>query len=143
MTLAGSIKTSLASNWALTGDLASTKVHFADSGWFDSNYASYPQIVVTQMVEPIGGYYSSSLHLHPRFVVNCWLQIPRGANGTVESQYIEDMRYEVVRIINENRTMLGTNTIIIPRDAGIPRHELSMEPRILRFEIGLLGAQTK
>jgi len=143
MTLAGSIKTVLYDNWSLTGNLAQAKVHFADSGWFAGSVAYKPQVVVSDIAEPIGGYFGGSLHLYPRYVVNCWLQIPRGAQGTLEAEYIENMRYEVLDIIRDNKTSIGDFVVIVPSDAGTPRHELTGTPRILRYEITLVGAHTK
>jgi hypothetical protein len=141
VTLCGSIRTLLYSNWNLTDDLEKDKIRFADVGWYETSYAK-PQIVVTQGNEPVQHVFGDSLQTYPRFYVNLWLQIPRGANGTAETQQIEDMRYEVNRIINVNRTGIS-NLTLIPLDVGVPRHEWNQTPRILRFEITILGAQTK
>ncbi len=143
MTLAGSIKTVLYDNWNLSGDLAKAKIRFSETGWFDATYASYPQIVVSELAEPIGGYYGGSYQTYPRFLVNLWLQIPRGAKGTAEAQNIEDMRYEVLEIIQSKKNDVATFRPLVPIDVGTPRHELDRDPRMLRYEITLLGAHTK
>jgi hypothetical protein len=143
VTLAGSIKAALSSEWALTGDLAKTEIRFADSGWFDREYASDPQVVVSELAEPIGRFFGTIMHSYPRYLVNCWLPIPQGNNGTAEAQQIEDMRYEVTRIVWAKRADISPLTMIVPQDHGIPRHELDGTPRILRYEITLIGVQDK
>jgi hypothetical protein len=74
--------------------------------------------------------------------VNLWLQIPQGANGTAETQQIDDMRYEVVRIIKD-QTQGITGLALTPLNEGIPHHEWDSTPRFLRFEVTLIGAQQK
>lgn len=84
-----------------------------------------------------------SMHSYPRYVVNCWVPIPRGNVGTAESQLAEDMRYETCRIILSQRSNIADFQPIVPVDMGVPRHELNGEPRVLRYEITLIGAHDK
>ena len=148
MTLAGSIRSSLSTNWALTGNLAKGSIVFAQKSWYDYEAASQPQITVSPLVETVGGYYSNtngsfSTQNYAQFVVNCWLAIPRGAVGTAEAQMIEDMRFEVCRIILAERNSIADFKPIVPTDYGVPLHENENQPRILRYEITLLGAHEK
>jgi hypothetical protein len=61
----------------------------------------------------------------------------------VEAVLIEDMRFEVTRIIVAKRNDIASFSPIVPVDNGVPHHELNAEPRILRYEITLLGAHDK
>lgn len=147
MTTAGSISAALYSNWSLTGIGTKTLIHFGSAGWYESNYPQ-PQISVSNLAEPKGRFFldaggSLLIHSYPRYVVNCWVPIPRGAEGTAEVQLIEDMRYEVARIIVNQRNSIGDLSPIVPDDLGFPRHELDKEPRCLRYELTLIGAHNK
>jgi hypothetical protein len=73
-------------------------------------------------------------------VVNCWVPIPPGEAGTDEAELIEAMRYEVSRVVLANRNSIADLEPIVPKDEGVARHELNGQPRLLRYEITLLGA---
>ena len=146
-TLAGSISSTLYNNWALTGIGTKTLIRFGSLGWYENNYPQ-TQVTVTDLTEPKGKFFldpsgSLIIHSYPRYIVNCWVPIPRGTNGTAEIQLAEDMRYEVSRIILANRNSIGDFSPIVPEDLGIPHHELDKEPRCLRYEITLNGAHNK
>ena len=148
MTLAGSILNCLSDNWELTGDGAKEKLHFSEKDWFDTSVPNKSQVSVSLLVERIGKFLSNeggtlTLHSYPQFLVNCWVPIPRGAKGTAEAQLIEDMRYEVTRIITANRNSIADFSPIVPMDQGTPLHEVNKEPRVLRYEITLMGAHDK
>ena len=142
MTLAGSLSTLLSDNWALTGDLATSKIHFS-TAWYDSSYVK-PQVTVTHLSSPVGGFFGTvNLVLHSRFVVNCWLQIPRGSPGATEKTQIEDIREEVLRIVNAKRHDINSFANVVPLDEGVPHHELDQTPRNLRYEITVFGVENK
>ena len=133
----------LASEWALLWRFAADQIRFSEARWFDREHAGHPQVVVSEFAEPITRYFGTYMHSYPRYLVNCWLPIPSGPNGTAEAQLIEDMRYEVSRIVWTKRADISPLTMIVPQDHGVPRHELDGTPRILRYEITLIGAQSK
>lgn len=149
MTLCGSISQKLFSEWSLTGAGTKSAIAFGTlKDWFDPAYAHTPQITVSDLTEPNGRYFAQPngtllMHSYPRYVVNCWVPIPRGNVGTAESQLAEDMRYEACRIILSQRSNIANFQPIVPVDMGVPRHELNGEPRVLRYEITLIGAHDK
>jgi hypothetical protein len=147
-TLTGSISSTLYNNWNLTGIGTKTLIRFGSLGWYENNYPIQPQVTVSNLAEPKGRYFlnpggSLLIHSYPRYVVNCWVPIPRGANGTAEVQLAEDMRYEVARIIVVQRNSIGDLSPVVPDDLGVPHHELDKEPRCLRYELTLIGAHNK
>ncbi len=83
------------------------------------------------------------MHSYPRYIVNCWVPIPRGDCGTAYAQLAEDMRYEVARIIVACRNSIGDLAPIVPENLGVARHELDREPRCLRYELTLIGAHNR
>ena len=130
MTQAGSIKARLESQWNLSGDLATSKLHF-DEGWYDGKVAK-PQLTVTELVRPPGHFFGSITVYHPRHLINCWIRIPMGAIGETEYGWMEDMVEEIHRILDR-----GTFTpfgILVPED-GRALHELDSTPRMLRYEV--------
>lgn len=146
-TLAGSISSTLYNNWALTGIGTKTLIRFGSTGWYENRYPQ-AQVTVSNLAEPHGKFFLDSsgsliIHSYPRYTVNCWVPIPRGANGTAEAQLAEDMRYEVARIIVNKRNSIGDLSPVVPDDLGIPHHELDVEPRCLRYEVTLIGAHNK
>ncbi len=147
MTLAGSIRDVLYDDWALTGDLEKANVAFPEKDWYDLDYAGQPQITVTKLAEPMYENYFTSpggtliAHSYPRFVVNCWLHIQEGSDGTTESQQIEDLVNEVFRIILLERDNIADMRPVVPVDSGTFRGKVEpKEPSILRYEITLIGA---
>ena len=149
MTLAGSIAAALYNNWSLSGAGTKTAITFGTlKDWYNPTYASSPQITVSDLTEIENKFFLSNggtlqIHSYPRYVVNCWVPIPRGCIGTSESQLAEDMRYEVCRIICAKRRNIATFNVITPENLGIPLHEVNAEPRILRYEVTLVGAHDK
>ncbi len=148
MTLAGSILSVLNSNWGLTGSLAGSLIVFSGTNWFDSDYLGKPQISVTHILESPIHYFKCDggtllAHASPKFAVNCWVPIPAGSKGTLEAQWVEDMRFEVSRIIIHKRSSVGGFSLITPQDEGIPLHELDETKRLLRYEVTLIGVIDK
>jgi len=142
LTLAGSLSILLQDNWALTENLRKTKIEFG-SGWYNKDNVK-PQVIVSDLSSPVGQFFgTSTVTLHHRFVVNCWLIVPGGATGADEKTSIEDMRREVLRIINANRHGVNSLDIIVPSDEGTPHHELDATPRILRYEVTVFGVETR
>lgn len=128
MTLSGSISAVLAANWSLTGAGTVTAIAFPTKDWYDSQYASKPQITVSHLTDPPSRYFTNpggsvNLHSNPYYVVNIWVPILRGAAGTVEAELIEAMRLEIVRIIAANRSSIADFNPLMPQDNGVPHHE--------------------
>ena len=146
-TLLGSISSTLYSNWNLTGAGTKTLIRFGSTGWYENNYPK-PQITVSNLAEPKGKFFLDSsgsmiIHSYPNYVVNCWVPIPRGGNGTAQAQLADDMRYEVARIIVNKRNSIGDLAPVVPDDLGVAHHELDVEPRMLRYEVTLTGAHNQ
>lgn len=143
MTLAGSLSALLETEWSLTQDLHKSKLYFG-TGWFSRSEIAKPQVVVTELSNPVGQFFgTATATIHKHFVVNCWLRIPAGAPGSTEETNIESMKREVWRIVNANRHGLSDLDIIVPLDEGVPRHELDATPRILRYEVTMFGVETR
>ena len=147
MTLAGSIRDALYNDWSLTGDLDKANIAFPEKDWYDLDYAGQPQITVTKLTEPVHKFFFSTTggtliaHTYPRFVVNCWLHISEGSDGTNESQQIEDLVDEVFRIILAERDNIADLRPVVPVDSGTFRGKVEpKEPSLLRYEITLIGA---
>jgi hypothetical protein len=135
-------------NWGLTGDGAVDKIGFSEKDWFDFALVGQPQITVSHLNDLPGRFLSNPggtllLHSYPKFVVNCWVPIASGAAGTDEAELIEAMRFEVCRIVLANRNGIADFKPIVPVDEGLPLHEITANPRILRYEITLVGAHDK
>lgn len=142
MTLAGSVSALLQENWTLTGDLATAKVRFTE-GWYDKTYEGWPQLTISELVNPVGKFYgSATVDFYPRFLANCWLTVPRGSSGTLEYAYAESMRREVARIVNANRHGIAAFNIVSLEDEGTPHHELDEMPRVLRYEVTIFAVRT-
>lgn len=147
LTLEGSIRAALVSGWSLTGEAEVTKkVVFPTKNWHDSDYLSQPQITVTHLAEGSGKFFTGTadgrllMHTNPLYLVNVWVPIPRGANGDAETVLIEQLRVEVNRVILAAKSSVADFRPLVPKDSGRPLHELDREPRILRYEITLIGA---
>lgn len=109
--------------------------------WYDSKLLT-PQVTVGPLASPVGRFFGTiNLTLHHRFRVNCWLHIPAGADGESEKTTIEDMRKEVLRIVNAKRHSAASFANVVPLDEGTPLHELDQTPRILRYELVLFGVE--
>jgi len=129
-------------SWSLASPISTAEIAFTD-GWYDHTQVT-PQITVSDLSSPVGGFFGTrNLQLFHNFTVNCWLQIPRGADGTLEQTQIESMRAEVLRITNSYRASIVSLPLIVPLDEGTPRHETNQTPRILRYEIVVFGVENK
>jgi len=152
-TVAEAIKDLLEAEWGLGAPIAAANIHF-DVGWIDRQWIGFsdasPQIIVSgPMSSPIrffGRELSSEDGLHMlsrgRYVVNIWLRIMAGSDGDVEEDYMELMREEVVRILNEKGCTVATPTdltYVKPLDYGRGLHELYLTTRVLRFEISFFA----
>lgn len=149
VTVIEAISSLLSTEWNLAAPLAAANLHF-DVGWIDRQWIGFsdssPQIIVSgPIVSPIrffGPRTTASLGHHllsyGRYVVNIWLRIMAGTDGDLEADYMELLRVEVVRILNEKGcTVLvpAALTMVIPLDYGRALHELNQTPRVLRYEI--------
>lgn len=148
MTQAGSILAALQTNWSLTGNAGTANVAFIEREWFDAKYASRPQITVSHLFDPPTRYFKCDggtllMHTNPHYAANVWVPVPVGAVGTAETQLIDDMRLEIARIILSQKNAIGDFSLIVPRDSGVPMHELDKQPRMLRYEVTLIGAIDK
>jgi hypothetical protein len=140
LTLAGSLSALLSSEWSLAGTLAAASVAFS-TDWYNSGLLT-PQVIVTPLASPVGGFFGTvNLTLHHRFRVNCWLQIPAGADGEAEKVTIESMREEVLRIVNAKRHSIASFANMVPLDEGTPLHEMDGTPRILRYEMVVFAVE--
>jgi len=141
VTVAEQVKAKLVASWTLTGPLAKTKIHF-NTEWYDGDVPG-PQISVCplfrpqhDMFGPAPGSTTMSLMSYDRYVVNLWYPIPVGESGHEQTAAIEQIRIEVVRILNAQReTYTLPVSAVIPLDQGNPRHDHDRIPRIIRIEI--------
>lgn len=122
--------------------------------WFDYRTPAMPQVTVSNLTSTEMERYSTAGSLtykyKPIFLVNVWQQIPRGSSGTAELQRVEDMRFEVARLFRTwfsgtaSTNYAGSLTpfaVLLPQDYGVARHEMAAEPRMLRYEITLVGTR--
>jgi len=152
-TIPEEIIASLATNWALLNPLDAGHLHF-DVGWVDRKQLRATnvnaQIIVSGPIASPIRYFGPDVRVLPdtlfpgltlmsfhRYVVNIWVPIPAGDETDTWRDYAEQIRYEVVRILNEERANFTCTKIAfeIPLDEGIARHEIDVHPRILRYEI--------
>jgi len=156
-TIPTGIRNALVANWALAaGPTDVDHINF-DTGWVDRRQLRATNITAQVIVSgPIAGpirYFGPDVVAgvvapglrfltYHRYVVNVWVPIPAGDERLVWDDYAEEIRFEVVRILNELRSGFaaippGCPTIMfeIPLDAGRALHELDATPRILRYEI--------
>ena len=143
-TVAATIIDCLQANWGggitpVVGDII-----WSDE-WFRSrdDVRDMPQVTVTGPVSSrirffgpavTGGVPAAGLHLFSfqHYRVNVWVTIPRGDYTVDESiyyTYAEDMRNEIVRILNEQRCSCYAAPL------GLARHEFNRTPRMIRYEI--------
>jgi len=144
--VAEQIRDMLEENWALTGDLRAHKVEFS-VGWYNAKVPDKHQVTVRHSFDGPVKYFGATadnIHLtimiHARYVVNCWFIIRRGESGDEEEDRIEDMRREVMQILNTKRTCFVPPVgLVIPLDGGRALHEWDRTPRILRYEISVMA----
>jgi len=150
-TIPEEIATSLATNWGLAAPLDAAHLHF-DADWVDRKQLRATnvnaQIIVSGPIASPIRYFGPgvtagvldpglTLMTYHRYVVNIWVPIPAGDERDIWGDYAEQIRLEVIRIINEQRNSFTCAKIkfAIPLDAGRALHELDVTPRILRYEI--------
>lgn len=158
VTIPQGIMNALTANWALvaTTPVGVTRIHF-DVGWVDRKQLRATNITAQVIVsgpiagsiryfgpDVVAGVVAPGLRLltYHRYVVNIWVPIPAGDERTVWDEYAEEIRFEIIRILNEVRSGFaaippGCPVIMfeIPLDAGRALHELDVTARILRYEI--------
>jgi len=150
-TIPEEVSAMLAAQWGLASPIDTAHLHF-DVGWVDQKQLRATninaQIIVSGPVaspmryfgpDVVAGVVAPGLRLlsYQRYVINIWVPIPYGDMRDTWDDYAEQIRFEVIRIINEQRSNFTCAKIMfaIPLDAGVARHELDAVPRILRYEI--------
>jgi hypothetical protein len=151
-TVAATIVDCLQANWGGAVVPAVGDIVFTD-GWYRSreDVRTKPQVTVSGPYDSrnrffgpavVAGVPRPGLHLlsFQHYRVNIWVTVPRGEYSDDESiynTYAEDMREEIVRILNEQRCSCYAEPlgIVVPLDQGVARHELNRTPRVLRYEI--------
>jgi hypothetical protein len=152
-TVAATIIDCLQANWGGAVVPAAADIIFSDE-WYRSrdDVRDKPQVTVTGPVSSRNRFFGPAvtppttrapgLHLFSfqHYRVNVWVTIPRGKyddDEAVEYTYAEDMRNEIVRILNEQRCSCYADPlgIVVPLDQGVGRHEFNRTPRMLRYEI--------
>jgi hypothetical protein len=145
-TVAETILAELVAHWSLAAPLAAANIHF-HVDWYDPKWPDQPQITVTGPISSPNRFFgpkvtagvpAAGLHLFSfqRFLVNIWVRVPAGEDSDDQSNYAEQMRIEVVKILNEQRAGYTLPIgLVIPLDAGRALHELDRTPRILRYEV--------
>ena len=83
--------------------------------------------------------------MRPLYAVNCWKRVPAGAEGTKEIDIVEQMREEVCEAFRREFPTYGGSLspfgVALPSDKGIPRHEMSIAPRTLRYEVTIVATE--
>ncbi len=153
MTVAGTIATVLQTNWGLAGALAAANIHF-DDGWYDSRATVLDrQVIVSHVVSPTHMYFGPNhsvdnyLNLlnFDRYAVDCWVRVRRGESGDTERDQCEDMKNEVVRILNIERACFTEPIgLVFPLDYGTQLNEVDSNgvPYIMRWRV-LIQANAK
>ena len=150
-TIPEEISAMLVAQWGLAAPIDTGHLHF-DVGWVDRKQLRATnvnaQIIVSGPIssamryfgpDVVAGVVAPGLRLlsYHHYVINIWVPIPAGDERDIWDDYAEQIRFEVIRIINEQRSNFTCAKIMfaIPLDAGVARHELDATPRILRYEI--------
>ena len=137
--------------WLLAAPISRSQIHF-DTEWVDRKWLratnTNAQVIVSGPIssttrffgpEVTLGVVSPGLHLlnYHWYTINVWVPIPAGDETDIYEDYAEQIRFEIIRIINEQRNSFtcAKITFAIPLDAGVALHELDRTPRILRYEI--------
>jgi hypothetical protein len=153
MTVGATIAAVLQTNWGLAGALAAANIHF-DDGWYDSRATVLDrQVTVFHITSPptmfFGPNYAVDNYLNllnfDRYAVDCWIRVPRGEDGATERQQCEDMKNEVVRILNLFRaTYAAPLGLVFPLDYGTQINEMDANgvPRLMRWRV-LVQANAK
>jgi len=81
-----------------------------------------------------------------QYVVNAWSRIIAGGVGTQELQNVNDMRLEIANVFRRGQAdsyggSLSPFGVVLPLDAGVPRHEFDKTPRLLRYELTLVATR--
>ena len=152
VTIPEEISAMLLAQWGLLAPISIAEIHF-DVGWVDQKWLratnTNAQVITSGPIASPMRYFGPDVSAlgvvapglrllsYHRYVINIWVPIPRGDLRGVWEDYAELIRFEVIRIINEQRSNFTCAKIMfaIPLDAGIARHELDATPMILRYEI--------
>lgn len=148
MTNQGTLINFLKAAWTLTDPLGTANIYWSEE-WYNTSKDEYPQITVTPITEPnlqrFRGHNSMGQLYRPLFAVNVWKRLPAGKDGTLELDMVEQMRKEVCETFRRNYPTYGGSLspfgFALASDKGIPRHELSVTPRTLRYQISLVCTQ--
>lgn len=114
--------------------------------WFDWKDVRTPQVVVSPMwsyrQETWTSNGSFDMRANSVFAANIGCFVPVGSPGTVEAQYLENMKKEIARILREGLGFTpkygGSLTPIrtaIPDGHGRKLNEMDRTPRLLRTEL--------
>ena len=155
MTVAGTIAAVLQANWALVAPLAAANIHF-DDGWYDSRASIIDrQVVVSHIISPTTRFFGPNhavdnyLNLlnFDRYAVDCWVRVRRGEDGVTERQQCEDMKNEVVRVLNLQRNnYVAPIGMVFPLDYGTQLNEVDASgvPYMMRWRVMVqANAKTK
>ena len=153
VTIPEEITAMLIAQWGLVAPISTAEIHF-DVGWVDMKQLRATninaQVITSGPIASPTRFFGPNVNLltgavdvglrllnYHRYVINIWVPIPRGDLRGIWEDYAEQIRFEVIRIINEQRSAFVCLKIMfaIPLDAGIARHELDATPMILRYEI--------
>ena len=148
MTNQGTLIEFLKSAWTLASPLGTAEIYWSEE-WYTNRKDEYPQITVTPITEPklqrFRGASSMGLLMRPLFAVNCWKRLPAGKEGTAELDLVECMREEVCECFRRNFLNYGGSLspfgVVLPSDKGIPRHEMKIMPRTLRYEVQIVATE--
>ena len=153
MTVAGTIAAVLRNNWGLAAPLAAANIHF-DEGWYDSRGTILDrQVIVSHVVSPTHMFFGPNhavdnyLNLlnFDRYAVDCWVRIPRGQDGATEQEQCEDIKNEVVKVLNLQReNYVAPVGLVLPLDYGTQLNEVDANgvPRVMRWRV-LIQANAK
>ena len=148
MTNQGTLINFLKEAWTLASPLGTAEIYWSEE-WYNTRKDEYPQITVTPITEPnlqrFRGHNSIGQLYRPLFAVNCWKRVPAGADGTLDLDMVEKMRDEVCEAFRREFPTYGGSLspfgVVLPEDKGIPRHELSVAPRTLRYQVTILATE--
>lgn len=148
MTNLGTLIEFLKAAWTLAAPLGTADIYWSEE-WYNTAKDEYPQITVTPITEPklqrFRGATSMGIVNRPLYSVNCWKRVPAGAEGTVEINMVEQMRKEVYESFRRNFPTYGGSLspfgVVLPSNKGIPRHELNITPRTMRYEVIVVATE--
>lgn len=148
MTLQGTLIEFLKSAWTLASPLGTAEIYWSEE-WYNNAKDEYPQITVTSITEPslqrFRGHNSMGALMRPLYAINCWKRLPAGKDGTLELTMVEQMREEVCEAFRREFPSYGGSLspfgVALASDKGIPRHELNIAPRTLRYQVTVVATE--